>query len=211
MELRNESSSVYFKETLTRCGIVLKDYSFLSLPAATTTTRIIPSSSQHHPSTFTVLEYLQHLSNIVIYPPQCHEPIRAMRQLDVMLKQHTSRLEQFIQSMKYYFNDFVHIKLCLMNFEQNHSSQSLLVNNFCNDTILRILMRIETIQQPLVRLLIDQMITLSSEMNDDNFQELNLFILQIFDHIRWCDVIFDSAMVVASLLESVQVKSCLNY
>jgi hypothetical protein len=224
MEIRNESSSAYFKETLTRCGIVLKDFSFLStsalsLSTATATSSSIIQSSQNLTSTLTVSQYLQHLPSIAISPPQCREPIRAMRQLDAMLRQHVSRLEQFIQSMKFYFHDYVHLKLCLMNFdEQNyhqhqHQQQSQSMNSFYNpnDTILRILMRIETIQQPLVRLLIDKMITLSSEMNDedDNYQELYHFILQIFNHIRWCDdVIFDSAMVVTSLLESVQVMFC---
>jgi hypothetical protein len=193
MEIRNESSSIYFKDTLARCGIVIFDHSNASTSTSTALSStqqvtLQTSLSQQHPD---------------LQLPQCHEPIRSIRQLESILKQHQSRLEQFIESMAFYLTNLMNLKASLMNFEGTH-----LTNNFYhqNETLVRLLMRLESIQQPLVRLLIDSMISFSSEITENESSLSHHLQLQILNHIRWCDVIFDSSLVVTSLLESVQVE-----
>jgi hypothetical protein len=210
MEIRNEFSSIYFKDTLARCGIFIFDHHHASTLRSQQTISLQTSLSQQHPT---------------LQLPQCHEPIRSIRQLENILKQHQSRLEQFIQSMNFYLSNLMNLKVSLINFEGSQLTNNNLYHQ--NETLLRLLMRLESIQQPLVRLLIETMISVSSltyeTIRDEDessimshhrqhqggrggAEESIHFQLQILNHIRWCDVIFDSSLVVTSLLESVQVK-----
>ena len=80
------------------------------------------------------------------------------------------------------------------------------------DSLLKLLLRVETIQGPLIRALIFTMVTLVTESqylnsNDTSSTESDSFeiAMKIFNHIRWCDVIFQPVEVIETLLDSLAV------
>lgn len=97
----------------------------------------------------------------------------------------------------------------------NHHQQALLgnrdstsdANNWYGqaDTLLKLLLRIQALQESVIEILLGKILVSASESteHDDTSEGL---AMQILNHIRWCDVLFDPESVVNVLLEGLQVR-----
>lgn len=71
------------------------------------------------------------------------------------------------------------------------------------DTLLKLLLRIEPLQDPIIEVLLGKMLLLVSEHEGSSEQER--LATQIFNHIRWCEYLFSPEFVVKTCLESLPV------
>lgn len=149
-------------------------------------------------------------SNIIITSNNkiiCSNIIKSTKQFNINIKQlNINKLELFINSMYYYINNLNNnFKIIMESFDNNNE-----INNFYgqNETLIRLLMKNNIIQEKLIQLLINKMISLSSDNNNDNNKNNNKGELEllILNHIRWCDVIYQPSTVITLLLESVPVR-----
>jgi hypothetical protein len=146
--------------------------------------------------------------------PICHEPARAIRHLESTLRMHSTRLNEFISSMNSFFSDAVCFKAAMEPMRTDSSDVSDHSSTLYGqaETLLRILLRVQAIQAPLIRLLIDKMlaVVLEAPFGEENYmtEECEVAMsraIRILNHIRWCEVIFDSSALISLLLETVHV------
>ena len=81
-----------------------------------------------------------------------------------------------------------------------------------SDTFLKLLLRIEALQDTVIEMLLGKMLLLAGEISPlaDNATRSNVckqerVITKIFNHIRWCEYLFSPEKVVKISLESLQV------
>jgi hypothetical protein len=134
----------------------------------------------------------------------CHEPGRSARHLESSLKHQQYRLDEFVESMSTYFADEKNIRVSTMPFQGPDSDRHLSYGQ--GDTLLKLLLRIQALQIPLIQLLFMKILELATEhpesLEDESYQN---FQFKILNHIRWCEVLYDAETVINIMLDSIQV------
>ncbi len=143
----------------------------------------------------------------------CLEPTKAFRQLDSQFRLQRSKVDEFIVSMSEFFDYPGGLVASLRSLEdlgtlglQQHGQQY-----GQTDTFLKLLLRMETLQDRVIEILLGKMLLLAgaderihqSHTRSDNER----LTIQIFNHIRWCELLCSPERVVQTLLESVQVNN----
>lgn len=145
----------------------------------------------------------------------CNEPARAIRHLESTLRMHSTRLNEFLASMTKFFSNEDCFKASMESIRQNSTDFSNHSGSMYGqaETLLRMLLRVQAIQAPLIRLLLDKMLAIVVEapFDDDNIMTDQCEVvmsraLKILNHIRWCEVIYDSSALISLLLETVHVS-----
>ena len=144
----------------------------------------------------------------------CVDAPRSIRQLESTLRLHSTRLNEFVASMGVFLDDMVCLKAAMEPIRASATSAPHRGGSMYGqtDTLLRMLLRIQSIQTALVHILMDKMIEValqrsSGDPEDEAQTELadTDTSMQILNHIRWCDVIFDSTSLIHLFLDNVQV------
>eukprot|EP01041_Mallomonas_annulata_P003326 gene3326-6581_t len=134
----------------------------------------------------------------------CHEPTRSLKQLESALRLQSHRLGEFCDLMEVYLGNYERLAHALSPMTTEFDAlQSL--HLFCQSpSLLKLLMQIESIQSNLTRFLIQRLLNLTSSASSlaDNVSDIPI---NIINHIRWCDILYDSHVTLGLLLQAVEV------
>jgi hypothetical protein len=143
----------------------------------------------------------------------CHEPSRSIRLLESALRLHSNRFTEFKDSMTKFFDTNFGILTSLNPMQSNFYNLNNSTALGQSDTLLKLLSRIQLLQDILVQILVGKMLHLACDISsktDNDIASYNVE-LQILNHIRWCEVLYNPYHVINLLLEAVHVlPSCLQ-
>ena len=149
----------------------------------------------------------------------CAEVVKSFRQLDSLLRIQRAKIDDFIASMITFFDLPTAVVATLVPLEEQghthtHTSHAEHRLYGQSDTFLKLILRIESIQDPLIEVLLGKMLLLTGddvgEVRNSNAQsqvpsENERLATQIFNHIRWCELLFSPEKVVKTCIESLLV------
>lgn len=133
----------------------------------------------------------------------CHETSKSFRQLDSQFRIQRSKIDEFLTSMNAFFDLEGALLASLRSLEELGPQEVEKMNNMYGqtDTFLKLLLRIEALQDSAIETLLGKMLWLmgevpvaSSQGSNSHSQilrqqsEQERLATQIFNHIRWCEV-----------------------
>ena len=144
----------------------------------------------------------------IVITPQgvyCDEPSRSIRKLESALRLQSNRLGEFIACLENYLTDFLEQSLqptCLntsdMASQTSRHRNGLSSSNQhfgigAGDSFLKLLLRVQPLQEKLIEFLVGKIIELSDEDQGSMSQTMSLRIsksansvaLNVLNHIRW--------------------------
>lgn len=134
------------------------------------------------------------------------DPARCVRKLESHLRLYPATVNQFTDDL---FRHLMSEEMLLMRMmnplessSRNSVDQSSISGHFGHfDSFLKLLLRVETIQTSVIGSLLQVMIAkLNGAVADEGSFAISM---KIFNHIRWCDVIFRPADVIRTILEAI--------
>lgn len=135
---------------------------------------------------------------------RCHEPSRSIRLLETHLRQQNHKLNEFKTSMRYFLDTHLKTSLNIMQNDFQVLSHDIRVGQA--DTLIKLLLRLEVLQEHLMEYLVGRMISYTTvDTNDEDVNYCSQYA--ILNHIRWSEVIYNPDKIIQILLESIPVLS----
>jgi hypothetical protein len=143
----------------------------------------------------------------------CDEPSRSIRKLESALRVQSNRLDEFIECLESYLSDSLeqslqptcqHTNHAISQSSRQHHGLSSSNQHFgigTGDSFLKLLLRVQPLQERLIAYLVEKIIELSQEDQDIMSQSTSLRIsksansiaLNVLNHIRWYEIHFSSS------------------
>lgn len=132
------------------------------------------------------------------------DPSRAIKKLEHSLRLEHHRTENFLEGLTMYLQQDSNLSLAMspiviVDEEKQFSSPSFNAFFGQDDTFLKLILRLPTIQLKLMEFLIQRMIELSPESQTSAIDSSHP-ALRLLNHIRWCDVIYQPKNIVECLM-----------
>ena len=138
----------------------------------------------------------------------CDEPSRSVRKLESALRVQSNRLGEFLECLESYLTDSLEQSLQPTCQNTNHAnSQSARQQHGLSssnqhfgigtgDSFLKLLLRVQPLQERLITILVEKIISFSQEDHDGMSQSTSLRItkgvnsvaLNVLNHIRWYEI-----------------------
>lgn len=135
----------------------------------------------------------------------CDEPSRSIRKLESALRVQSNKLGEFIDRLEFYLNESLEQSLQPTCHNTNNASSQTSRHQHglsssnqhfgigAGDSFLKLLLRVQPLQERLIEFLVGKIIELSQEDQDNMSQSTSLRIsksansvaLNVLNHIRW--------------------------
>ena len=135
---------------------------------------------------------------------------KSFRRLEQALRLESHHLSDFVEGLKEFLSNYNSLYLsisrpvCMIDDESNNNHITD-VHFGQSDTFIKLLLRIQALQEPLMGYLIEKMIELSTNTSFSENFDMAHASTKILNHIRWCDIIYDSKSLLDKLMESVPI------
>jgi len=129
----------------------------------------------------------------------CFEPSRSFKKLEGFLRLQGGRINEFVEQLEYYLDNDSNLMLAV---QPMLTESTLLQSTYFfgqSNTLLKLLLKLEPIQSTIFKFLIQKLLSGIDETFNCDISS------KIFNHIRWCELIHDSKLLLDMLLETIQV------
>ena len=136
----------------------------------------------------------------------CLDPSQSYKLLQTWMRIHNSRIPEFFSQLKIFMESRENIIISLENMITESLENNLQRNFFGqSNSLIKLLLRLECFQGDLIEVLIQKMLVYATPADNNTVE--NSISVKIFNHIRWCDYIFDHRKLLELLMEAIEVES----